>query len=82
LATPPEYGKAMFLGRMGREVDRVKALSPQAHFLGIAVGARENWALLQSRGLHRVRLVVSDWHAGLKEVLDARLTTALPAARP
>ena len=39
MAATPEYGKATFLDRMDREVERVKALYPQAHYLGIADGA-------------------------------------------
>ncbi len=49
--------------------------------LGVSVSLSEaeaHWrdflAGLQARGLHGVKLVVSDRHAGLKEALDARLT--------
>jgi putative transposase len=49
--------------------------------LGVSVALSEaeaHWrdflASLQARGLHGVRLVVSDRHAGLKEALDSRLT--------
>src|SRR4051795_13442706 len=49
--------------------------------LGVSVSLSEaevHWrdflAGLQARGLHGVKLVVSDAHAGLKEALDARLT--------
>lgn len=49
--------------------------------LGVSVSLSEaevHWrdflASLQSRGLHGVKLVVSDAHAGLKPALDARLT--------
>jgi hypothetical protein len=49
MAATPEYGKATFLDRMDREVDRVKALYPQAHYLGIADGARGNWDFLEPR---------------------------------
>ena len=49
--------------------------------LGVSVSLSEaeaHWrdflAGLQGRGLHGVRLVVSDAHAGLKPALDARLT--------
>ena len=48
---------------------------------GVAVSLREaevHWrdflASLQARGLHGVKLVVSDAHGGLKPALDARLT--------
>ena len=49
--------------------------------LGVSVSLSEaevHWrdflASLQARGLHGVKLVVSDAHAGLKPALDARLT--------
>jgi putative transposase len=51
--------------------------------LGVSVSLSEaeaHWrdflASLQARGLHGVKLVVSDAHAGLKPALDARLTGA------
>jgi len=49
MAATPEYGKATFLDRMGREVERVKGLYPRAHYLGIADGATGNWDFLGPR---------------------------------
>jgi hypothetical protein len=49
MAATPEYGKATFLDRMDREVERVKALYPQARYVGIADGARGNWDFLGPR---------------------------------
>jgi hypothetical protein len=49
MAATPEYGKATFLDRMDREVDRVKALYPLARYVGIADGARGNWDFLEPR---------------------------------
>jgi hypothetical protein len=49
MAATPEYGKATFLDRMDREVERVKALYPKARFVGIADGARGNWDFLEPR---------------------------------
>ena len=53
----------------------------QRSVLGVSVSLseaeahwRESLASLQARGLHGVRLVTSDAHAGLKEALDARLS--------
>jgi putative transposase len=53
----------------------------QRSILGVSVSLSEaeaHWrdflASLQERGLHGVKLVVSDAHAGLKPALDARLT--------
>lgn len=49
MAATPEYGKATFLDRMDREVERVKGLYPKAHYLGIADGATGNWDFLEPR---------------------------------
>ena len=49
MAATPEYGKATFLERMDREVERVKALYPGARYVGIADGARGNWDFLEPR---------------------------------
>ena len=45
MAATPEYGKATFLDRMEREIDRVKAAYPQARYVGLADGAKGNWEL-------------------------------------
>lgn len=49
MAATPEYGKATFLDRMDREIERVKALYLQARYVGIADGARGNWDFLEPR---------------------------------
>jgi hypothetical protein len=49
MAAAPEYGKATFLDRMDREVERVKAAYPGARYVGIADGARGNWDFLEPR---------------------------------
>jgi hypothetical protein len=49
MAATPEYGKATFLGRMEREVERVKAVYPQVRYVGIADGAKGNWEFLEPR---------------------------------
>lgn len=46
VGTAPEYGKDKFFTRMGREIDHVKSLYPQAHYVGIADGAKSNWEFL------------------------------------
>ena len=43
LAATPEYGKATFLGRLEREIDRVKTAYPQARSVGLADGAKGIW---------------------------------------
>jgi hypothetical protein len=42
----PEYGKACFKQRYEREIARIKARYPDALYLGIADGAKDNWAFL------------------------------------
>jgi hypothetical protein len=60
MAATPEYGKATFLGRLESEVTRVKAKYPEAHYVGIADGARGNWEFLAK---HTEDQVVDFWHA-------------------
>src|SRR3954453_13794828 len=60
LAATPEYGKATFLDRMEREIDRVKAAYPQARYVGLADGAKGNWEFL---GRHTAVQVIHFWHA-------------------
>ncbi len=60
LAATPEYGKATFLGRLTAEVSHVKAKYPDAHYVGIADGAKGNWDFLER---HTDAQVVDFWHA-------------------
>jgi hypothetical protein len=60
LAATPEYGKAKFLGRLEAEIDRAKAKCPEAHYVGIADGAKGNWEFL---GRHTDVQVTDFWHA-------------------
>jgi hypothetical protein len=60
MAATPEYGKSTFLGRLEREIDRVKAKHPEAHDVGIADGAKGNWEFLAR---HTEVQVVDFWHA-------------------
>jgi hypothetical protein len=60
LAATPEYGKATFLGRLEAEVSQVKAKYPEAHYAGIADGAKGNWEFLER---HTDTQVVDFWHA-------------------
>src|SRR3954447_429532 len=60
LAATPEYGKATFLDRMEREIERVKATYPTARYLGLADGAKGNWEFL---GRHTETQVIDFWHA-------------------
>jgi hypothetical protein len=60
LGATPEYGKAKFLGRMEAEIGRAKAKCPEAHYVGIADGAKGNWEFL---GRHTDVQVTDYWHA-------------------
>src|SRR3954454_25101123 len=60
LAATPEYGKAKFLGRLEAEIGRAKAKCPDAHYVGIADGAKGNWDFL---GRHTDVQVTDFWHA-------------------
>jgi hypothetical protein len=60
MGATPEYGKATFLGRLESEVARVKAKHPEAHYVGIADGAKGNWDFLAK---HTEVQVVDFWHA-------------------
>jgi hypothetical protein len=60
LAATPEYGKAKFLGHLGAEIDRAKAKCPDAHYVGIADGAKGDWEFLQQ---HTDVQVTDYWHA-------------------
>ena len=60
LGATPEYGKAKFLGHLEAEIDRAKAKCPDAHYVGIADGAKGNWEFL---GRHTDVQVTDFWHA-------------------
>jgi hypothetical protein len=60
LGATPEYGKATFLDRMEREIERVKASHPGARYVGLADGAKGNWEFL---GRHTEVQVIDFWHA-------------------
>jgi hypothetical protein len=81
LAATPEYGKATFLGRMEREVERVKAAYPQARYVGLADGAKGNWEFL---GRHTGVQVIDFWHAAeyLSDAADALFARQPGEKRP
>jgi hypothetical protein len=60
LAATPEYGKAKFLGHLESEIGRAKAKCPDAHYVGIADGAKGNWEFLRR---HTDVQVTDFWHA-------------------
>jgi hypothetical protein len=46
-AATPEYGKLTFFGRLDREIARAKAAYPDALYVGLADGAKDNWVYLE-----------------------------------
>ena len=60
IGATPEYGQAHFIARMEDEMAHVKALYPDAHTMGIADGASENWTLLEQ---HTQDQVLDFYHA-------------------
>lgn len=46
VAATPEYGKATFQQRLGREIEHVRRLYPQARLTGVADGTADNWDFL------------------------------------
>jgi hypothetical protein len=47
VAATPQYGKETFYERMGREIEHVVQLYPQAHLTGVADGSEDNWTFLR-----------------------------------
>ena len=60
IGATPEYGKAIFLERLEREIQRTKARYPQATYIGIADGAASNWQFLNR---HTSEQVLDFYHA-------------------
>lgn len=58
-AAAPEYGKAAFKTRYRVEIKRLKAQYPNALYLGIADGAKDNWTFLTS---HTDKQLVDFYH--------------------
>lgn len=81
LGATPEYGKATFLGRMEREIARVKVSHPKARYVGLADGAKGNWEFLCR---HTEVQVIDFWHAAeyLSDAGDALFCGSTGAKKP
>ena len=85
IGATPEYGKARFLERLEREIQRTKTRYPQATYIGIADGAASNWQFL-NRHVHEQ--ILDFYHAsGYRECgcgcpLCRRLTPTEAMASP
>lgn len=60
IGATPEYGKASFLERLEREIQRTKNRYPQAKYIGIADGAVSNWQFLNA---HTQEQILDFYHA-------------------
>lgn len=60
IGATPEYGKANFMERLEREIQRTKARYPQATYIGIADGAASNWQFLEN---HTQEQILDFYHA-------------------
>ena len=47
VAATPQYGKETFYQRMGREIEHVRELYPQARRTAVADGSEDNWTFLR-----------------------------------
>ncbi len=59
LGEAPEYGKGTFLHRLEKEISTVKKHYPDALYLGIADGAKNNWTFLEK---HTSRQLLDFFH--------------------
>jgi hypothetical protein len=59
-AATPEYGKEPFKEKLSREIGLVQAAYPDALYVGVADGAKENWIFLRKYTKH---LVLDFYHA-------------------
>jgi len=48
-ALPPEQGKKQFHDVFSHEIKRIRKLYPNAHYIGVADGASDNWTFLQTK---------------------------------
>ncbi len=69
IGAAPEHGKETFHQRMEREMAHVKAIYPQACYVGIADGAKSNWTFLEP---HVTQQIADFYHASeyLTEAAD------------
>ncbi|MCK5128030.1 MAG: ISKra4 family transposase [candidate division Zixibacteria bacterium] len=59
-AATPEYGKEKFKEKFAREIERVKGIFPEALYVGVADGAKDNWTFLKQ---YTQRRILDFYHA-------------------
>ncbi len=57
----PEYGKELFKEKLSREIQRVQSHFPNALYVGVADGAKDNWTYLEK---FTDRQILDFYHAG------------------
>jgi hypothetical protein len=67
IAAAPEYGKATFLKRMSDEITQIKEQFPDAHYVGIADGASDNWRFLE----HHTTTQITDFYHATEYLTEA-----------
>lgn len=60
VAAAPEYGKRIFYKKMEDEITKIKLLYPQAEYVGVADGAKDNWTFLKT---HTDKQILDFYHA-------------------
>ncbi|WP_257265037.1 hypothetical protein [Endozoicomonas sp. ONNA2] len=70
-ASSPEYGKQSFMGKLDEEIAKLKRLYPQATYVEVADGAKENWRYLMKHTSAQILdfYHVSEYLAGAAEAL-------------
>lgn len=69
----PEYGKEHFFQRMKTEIEHIKQIYPDARYVGVADGAKDNWPFLEE---HTQQQILDFYHAS--EYLCAVGEAAIP----
>jgi hypothetical protein len=59
-AATPEYGKEKFKDKFSREIERVQENLPEALYVGVADGAKDNWVFLKP---YTQRRILDFYHA-------------------
>lgn len=59
-AATPEYGKETFKAKLSREIEQVQNAFPDAVYVGVADGAKDNWLFLKPYTRH---LILDFYHA-------------------
>lgn len=60
LGAAPQYGKEIFLGKLEKEINKIKKKYPRATYVGLADGAACNWTFLNQ---HTTIRVLDFYHA-------------------